>query len=212
MRADTKGRPRCTLAAIVCLALSLSCGCAHLARDEDPQQVVERMARERQQRLEQAQAAYQAGAKALARNDLAGAADNLAEAVRLDPYHGAARNDLGVVRYREGDLYQAALDFDAASRIMLDAHEPFYNLGVVLEEAGRLEEAAEAYRAALRIAADAVDVKEALARTYIRLDSHRQEAVVLLEAAAAKESRAEWQHWIRLQLLRLRAGGEPVGE
>jgi len=185
---------------LIGIAVSLSAfGCAHT---DSGRTAAEDLLNQRRQRQQQGEEAYRQGARCLRQGDLALAEERLRQAVELDPYHGPARNDLGVVYHRQGDLYQAALEFSSARNLLPDSYRPDYNLGVVLEESGRLREAAETYERALERAPDQLDVIEALARTYVRSGRERKRALELMKKALRTEQRPEWRDWLKKELQR----------
>jgi len=193
------------LGAFVSFVLVVAAGCAGTGSTrEDPQKKIARVEREHRQRQQKAQKTYLEGVRALDKGDLSQARTHFTRAIALDPCHGAAHNDLGVVYYKQGRLYDAAVEFDDAAKNTVDRHEPFYNLGTVFEDAGQLRKAAEAYQNALRIAPGEVWVMENLARTYVKLNTNHQESTQLLEDLLLKEEREDWRHWIKTQLYRLR--------
>lgn len=196
------------LCVLACLGAATVAGCVSTGDKETAQKRMERLQREREEKARQAEKAYKKGKEVLNSGELADAREHFLKALNLNPHHGAAHNDLGVVYFKEGDFYDAAVQFDAACRYLAGCCEPFYNLGLVLEKAGKLEEAAESYRGALKVAPNQLEVMESLARTYVKLDTNHKETIKLLEGALLKEKRPDWQRWIRLQLLRLKGGRE----
>jgi tetratricopeptide (TPR) repeat protein len=183
--------------------LAATAGCVYPARVRDSMQVVSDLLLDQQERRERAQGQYNMGLSALREGRRDDAQQCFMHALELDPYHGAAHNDLGVVHFEAGDLYEAAVQFDAASKYLPKRHEPLYNMGLVLEEGGQLRQAADAYSHALRLAPDDLAVMEALARTWVKLDHDYRETVGLLRECLTRERSPEWQRWITLQLCRL---------
>jgi hypothetical protein len=127
----------------------------------------------------------------------------LMQAVELDGTHGYARHVLGLLYAEAGDLYNAAIQFDAASRRLKDAPEPCYNLGVVLERGGRYEQAIAAYERALRRRPDHLYALQNLARARLRADYRDETTLRLLEQCRDRESRTEWVEWLDRQSIRL---------
>src|SRR5262249_10336119 len=78
----------------------------------------------------------------------------LKKAIAADVMFGPARNNLGLVFYHQGKLYQAAWEFQNAIRLMPYQPEPRNNLGLVLERAGKLTDAADAYDRARQMEPD----------------------------------------------------------
>lgn len=106
----------------------------------------------------------------------------LERAVALDPQDGAARQNLGLLRYRGGDLPAARADLEAA--ISLEPRNARFqvSLAVILEAAGQREAAEAALREALRLDSLDADVQVAMADFYRRGD-RCAEAVAPYEAA-----------------------------
>lgn len=92
----------------------------------------------------------------------------LERAVALDPQDGAARQNLGLLRYRGGDLPAARADLEAA--IALEPRNARFqvSLAVILEAAGQREPAEAALREALRLDPLDADVQVAMADFYRR--------------------------------------------
>jgi len=203
---------RVSLCFAMCAVFANTTGCRIFSATDNPTSAVAKLAEEHAKKLREAEEAYRQGTKALARKDLPQAKKHLTRALQLNPYHGAAHNDLGVVHFLEGRLYEAALEFDAAGRQLPERYESFYNLGMVMEEGAQLRKAAEAYENALKRAPEELSVMENLARTYVELGSNQAEAIKLLEGALLREQRPEWQRWVRLHLLKLKGQAEAPGE
>ncbi len=199
---------RLMVGALVSLSLLAAAGCAS-APQSDPQKTADALQRERDKLERDAGRLYRLGALAFEQDKLDAAADHFTRALATYDYYGPAHNDLGVVHLLQGDLYAAAMEFDVASRQIPDAHEPHYNLGLVFERAGSLAQAAEAYEAALKRAPGDVHVIGALARTYVKLDTKDAAVAELIADGLLKESRPEWQHWMRMQMLRSGRGSGP---
>jgi len=201
--------PWVTLCALCLAGFLVMSGCAGAAHAENPTESLERAQQEHRARLADADSAYRMGVTALSAGELERAERRFQEATELNPYHGAAHNDLGVVHFRRGDLYQAAVAFDTAAKNLVDRHEPFFNLGMVLEKGGLLREAMEAYRNALRLAPEDLPTIRALVRTRAKLGEGGAQTARLIERALLQEQNPQWRRWLRLQRLRLR-GMEPV--
>jgi tetratricopeptide (TPR) repeat protein len=196
----------------MCAVFANTTGCRIFSATNNRTPTVAELAEEHAKKLQEAEEAYRQGTKALARKDLLQANRHLTRAIQLNPYHGPAHNDLGVVHFLEGRLYEAALEFDAAGRQFPERYEPFYNLGMVLEKGAQFRKAAEAYENALKRAPEELSVMENLARMYVELGSNQAEAIKLLEGALLREQRPDWQRWIRLHLLKLRGEEDKATE
>jgi tetratricopeptide (TPR) repeat protein len=73
------------------------------------------------------------------------------EALRLNPDHAPARNNLGLAMRKLGRLEEARAQYMEALRINPDYAPAHNNLGYVLQESGHIEEAISQYEEALRI-------------------------------------------------------------
>jgi tetratricopeptide (TPR) repeat protein len=94
----------------------------------------------------------------------------LEEAIRLDPLHAAAYNQLAYV-------YASAQDYAGADSLIRRYVElepglpnPYDSRGEILEFSGRFDEARDSYREALRLREDFRPSLEHLARSYVRED------------------------------------------
>lgn len=136
----------------------------------------------------------------------------LKEAVSLDGADGPAQHLLGVVYFEQGNLYNAAIHLDVASRLMSDRYEPCYNLGRVLEAGGQYEQAISSYQRSLSRRVDHIETLENLARVRVKAGYHDEETLRLLTRCVDRESRPEWSSWLELQILRLRGKLEHAKE
>ena len=132
------------------------------------------------------------------------AAERLLErALAADPAFGPVRNNLGLIAYHRGDLYQAAWQFESASRLMPHQAEPLNNLGLVLERAGRLDDAIDAYTRARQIDPDNVECMANLARARVRRGDRDDSLKKLLQDLVLRDTRPTWNEWERFNLARL---------
>jgi hypothetical protein len=86
------------------------------------------------------------------------------EAIRLNPGFKEARNNLGILLAKRGDLEGALLLFQEAVRARPRAAHLHANLAVTLERLGRTAEAAQAYRRALELDPGDREARAALER------------------------------------------------
>jgi Flp pilus assembly protein TadD len=128
----------------------------------------------------------------------------LREAVNADPMFGPARNNLGLVYYETGRLYEAAWEFENAVRLLPYQPEPRNNLGLVLERAGKLTNAADSYAKARELEPDNPEYIANLARARVRRGDRDSETCSLLEEVVMKDSRPQWNDWARLNLYRIK--------
>jgi Flp pilus assembly protein TadD len=127
----------------------------------------------------------------------------LRKAVAADVMFGPARNNLGLVYYHTGKLYQAAWEFQNAIKLMPFQPEPRNNLGLVLERAGKLTDAADAYDRARQMEPDNPEYIGNLARAKVRRGDSDRETRDLLEEVVFKDSRTAWSSWAKENLFRL---------
>lgn len=80
------------------------------------------------------------------------------------PPRKEARNNLGILLARRGDLEGAILQFQGALAVQPRAADVLYNLGLTLEHLGRATEARASYRRALTLDPGAEDARAALGR------------------------------------------------
>jgi Flp pilus assembly protein TadD len=135
----------------------------------------------------------------------------LRKAIAADVMFGPARNNLGLVYYHQGKLYQAAWEFQNAIKLMPYQPEPRNNLGLVFEKAGKMDDAEASYRKAREMEPDNPEYIGNLARTKVRRGQHDEETRALLEELVLKDPRQPWQDWAKLNLYRMpRPPGEPA--
>jgi len=132
----------------------------------------------------------------------------LKKAIAADVMFGPARNNLGLVYYHEGKLYQAAWEFQNAIKLMPFQPEPRNNLGLVLERAGKLTDAADAYDRARQMEPDNPEFLGNLARAKVRRGDSDTETKDLLEELIFKDPRPEWNTWAKESLFRLSKSAE----
>lgn len=141
---------------------------------------------------------------AMQQNDLKSARELLDRAIALDSTFGPAQNNLGVVDYRGGRLYDAAWHFQNAINLMPQQPEPANNLGLVLEAAGKFADAEKQYDAASMMDLQNVDFAGNRARVRIRQGKTDNLTRQLLDYIVLYDPRAEWREWARATLTRLR--------
>jgi len=126
----------------------------------------------------------------------------LQEAIRLDPNHGPAHNNLGLVYYHDNRLYEAAWEFQTAVKLMPRQPQPHNNLGLVMESAGKLDDAEKSFVTANAIEADNPEYAGNLARLRLRQGKHDEDTRKLLELVVLKDRRPDWLDWARFNLSR----------
>jgi tetratricopeptide (TPR) repeat protein len=129
----------------------------------------------------------------------------LRQALDADLFHGPAHNNLGVLLLDRGELYEAAVEFEWARKLMPGHPDPRLNLAMTLERAGRINDALEEYRSALEAYPGHIQSVQAMTRCRLRhrpgdLGTDPQLEADLREIGFRGES-AEWREWARGQLL-----------
>ncbi len=76
------------------------------------------------------------------------------QAIRINPYHAPACNNLGQALRQQGEPDAAAARFLEALRVRPDDAAAHFGLGNAFREQGRLEDAAASYRQAVRLKPD----------------------------------------------------------
>lgn len=131
----------------------------------------------------------------------------LKQAVDADAMYGPAHNNLGKVYYHQERLYDAAVQFEYANKLMPTQGEPLYNLGMVLEAAGKMDEAMKQYEAALALDPQNPYFIGNVARIQLRRGEKNSNLREMLSTLIMRDDRPEWVKWAREQLSLL---GEPV--
>ena len=124
----------------------------------------------------------------------------LKEAVSADVGYGPAHNNLGKVYFEQGNYYEAAWEFEYASKLMPRHPEPRNNLGLVLEKVNRYGESVEAYEAALEMTPDHPEIIGNLARTRLRRRDDLDELRPLFEKLLLTDTSGRWADWSRRQM------------
>jgi Flp pilus assembly protein TadD len=129
----------------------------------------------------------------------------LNKAVQADVMYGPARNNLGLVYFKQGKLYQAAWEFQNAIKLMPYQPEPRSNLGQVMEAAGKFTEAADSYQQARKMEPDNPEYIGNLARVRLKQGQRDGETRDLLQELVLKDPRPAWNDWAREQLMLINA-------
>jgi Flp pilus assembly protein TadD len=131
------------------------------------------------------------------------AGELLQQAIKADPNYGPLHNNMGIVALRQGRLYEAASEFDTASRLMPTIAEPRNNLGLVLERVGRLDDAIAAYTKAHELQPDSAIYLGNLLRAKVRRGDTEREMHNLFQQLLLHETRPEWVQWAQAQMTQL---------
>lgn len=158
----------------------------------------------------------------------------LREALATDLYHGPAHNNLGVLFLKQGKLYEAAGEFEWASKLLPGHPDPRLNLSLTLESAGRYEQAADHARTAVQVNPGHIASMQQLTKLELRhpriagnassvgfagiqsstipgfaVDlADRRSLRTRLEEIALRGDTPEWRDWARLQLATLDSSRE----
>lgn len=127
------------------------------------------------------------------------------EALRLDPEHTGALDNLGIVLHRLGREQDALSRFEQALRIDADDAVAHNNIGAILTSAGRPSEAIGHLRLALALQPDSPKAKTHLnlGQALLGTTDHADEAVVHLEEAVRlAPDDADTQYTLGAALLR----------
>lgn len=125
-------------------------------------------------------------------------------ALTADVYHGPAHNDLGVLFFRQGKLYEAANEFEWARKLMPGSPDPRLNLALVLERAGQTKEAFAAYDSALEAAPEHVPTMQAYARLAVRTGRRDEKTAAMIKTIALRGEDADWREWAQKEEARTR--------
>lgn len=151
-------------------------------------------------------------AKLLSESKTKDAREILEKALKSDPNYGPLHNNLGIVHFRDGRLYDAAREFDQAARLMPTIAEPRNNLGLVMERVGRFDDAITSYVKARELQPDSAIYLGNLLRARVRRGDNDPAMHKLFEELLLRDTRPDWQRWAReqLTLLDLRTGNLPA--
>lgn len=141
-----------------------------------------------------------AGVNALENGKPEYAAEKLLSAIRADPKYGPAHNNLGLLQFDDGKLYQAVLSFERARELMPSDPAVYYNLGLALEKAGRKNRALELYWQAVELDPTEPHFLGNLVRLRRRLGENGPDVIAQLQDLMLIETRPDWRDWASEQL------------
>ena len=193
-------RARMLLAILTCGSLI---GCA--APTTQPNQIT--VAKDLQRDTDRARRLTMVATASIDQGNWKDAEFELNSALDADITYGPAHNNLGTVYMHEGNLYQAACEFDYAVKLMPYRPEPKNNLGLALEAAGKLDEAVDYYNQALKLEPENPQLLGNDARASIRRGDKNDRVRHLLEQVQAIDTRPEWVQWAKETLMLL---GQPT--
>ena len=184
--------------AIVLCVVSVGFGCSSM--DSNKTDEFRPYARDSRRDTDKANR-LQAKAVQLMQNDqLDEAEKEFKTALAADLFNGQAHNNLGVIYYQEKRYYQAAWEFQYATKLMPNKAEPLNNLGMVFEAVGKLDDAAEWYEKAISLEPNNAQVTGNLARAYVRTGRKDERARQCLTDVLMKDQRPEWIAWAKERL------------
>lgn len=131
----------------------------------------------------------------------------LREALSADLYHGPAHNNLGVIYYGRGMLYESAGEFEWARKLMPGHPDPRINLALVFERAGRVDDALGAYASALEVYPRHLQATEGLVRLQVRSGRTDDRTLAMLDDIALRGEDERWRRWAQERAIRLHARG-----
>lgn len=140
------------------------------------------------------------GVKSLDHGDVERATGKFLGAVEADATYGPAHNNLGLIHYEAGNLYQAALAFEQAMDLMPQDPSVYYNLALTLESAGKTFEAIDLYTQAIEMEPDNPQFLGNLVRLRVRMGEDDPILRRQLEELILIESRPDWRRWADRQL------------
>jgi tetratricopeptide (TPR) repeat protein len=141
-----------------------------------------------------------AGVNALENGQRDYASEKLLSAIRADSGYGPAHNNLGLLQFDDGKLYQAVLSFERAMELMPADPVVYYNLGLALEKADRKNQALELYWQAVEIDPTEPHFLGNLVRLRRRLGEDGPDVIAQLQDLMLIETRPPWRDWASEQL------------
>jgi hypothetical protein len=125
------------------------------------------------------------------------------QALRLDPGHVKAQNNLGVALIELNRLEEAAACFEQAVATKSDHIDSHVNFGIVRMKQGRLDDAAACYRRALGLVPNLVDALDGLG-SVLTVQGHLDEGMKHFEQALRQSPHHAEAHLNRAVILLLR--------
>lgn len=109
----------------------------------------------------------------------------------------------GVAKLLQGELHSAAIEFEAARRLMPGHPDPLCNLAIVYEKAGRLEDAEMAFTDALDLEPSHIASIQGLALIRVRTAPHAPHTRELLDDVALRGETRAWREWAARERLKV---------
>lgn len=188
----------------ITIALLLGCvllsGCennkSQTMRIESPTQVTE-------EQVTSSEKHHEAAIEAINHQKYDAAKEHLIKAIRDNPFHIKAHNNLGMVYFHNKNYYQAAWHYQKAIEIVPNRAEPHNNLGLVYETVGKLDQAVDHYRIAANIAKDKIEYVCNLARAMVKRGDKTEGLKIHLKSIIDSNHDAAWSSWANTQLIKL---------
>jgi tetratricopeptide (TPR) repeat protein len=140
------------------------------------------------------------GVKAMNSGQVEYAFEKFAAAIDADEAYGPAHNNVGLLHYDQGNLFQAVLAFEQAMELMPYDPAVYYNLALTLESAGKVHEAMDLYWQAVEMDPVNPVFLGNLVRLRVRLGENNPELVTQLQDLLLIETRPDWRSWADHQL------------
>lgn len=170
-------------------------GCASLV---GPNESIVRVAPS--QNAEKAARLTRLGIQAMEIGATAEASRYFLDAVAADETYGPAHNNLGLLHYDQGNLFQAVLAFETALELMPHDAVVYYNLGLTLEAAGKVHEALDLYWQAVEMEPATPHFLGNLVRLRVHLRESGPDLIAQLQDLVLIETRPGWRRWADRQL------------
>jgi len=184
-----KNRVMKSWVAMLLLTLAFGCASSHSNLQNDPAA-----------NARQAMAELTEGTKLLSEKKYDEAEGHFRRALQFDSYSGLAHNNLGMVYFNLGNLYDAANEFQAAGKLLPSYPEPRNKLGLTLEAGDKFDEAIAEYQAAVDLDPENPELLGNLVRAKVRRGDQDQHVRELLVHLMQIETRPEWQLWEQREL------------
>lgn len=181
-----------------CAAIIVAASVSGCALFERPNETVLRV--ETSRNAAKAQRLTLAGVKAINGGHIDYAVDKFMEALAADETYGPAHNNLGLLHFDQGELYDAVLSFERAAELMPNDPTVYYNLALALESAGRVHEALDLYWQAVEMDPTNPNYLGNLVRLRVKLGENGPQVVSQLQDLILVETRPEWRSWADRQL------------
>jgi len=125
----------------------------------------------------------------------------LRDALTDDLFHGPAHNNLGVLLLKQNKLYDAAREFEWASKLMPGHPDPRMNLAFTFERAGHIDDAIKTYTEALEVYPNYLPTLQAFTRCQLRHGQSDERTEGFLQEIALRGETSPWREWAQRQLV-----------